>query len=181
MLKLKSILRAGDQDREEVERELFDIKQFLCYRLSEGLLARQLVEFGQLGERGGERHMAAVRERAARLADELRLKREVLEEAERGEIFREYFTRIAPLSFGSDAVRYLAKNAEVAAKVHLQAVLLEAVDQCLIDRPQLRDFEQQLWREDASVAAPVQEQWLKWKAVNKEALLEDYRDEPALK
>jgi hypothetical protein len=178
VLKLKTILKGEDPEREEIERELINLKQFLCMKLSEQFLAKKMVEFSQLGVRGADKHMSEVRERALRLADEMRFRRESFAEAEGGEIFRVYFTRICPVSFGRDLVRYFGKRVELAAKLHLQAVLLEAIDQCLIDRAQLRDYEQMLWGERAGVVmGGVKEQWLKWKAVNKELLTEDYEED----
>lgn len=54
--------------------------------------------------------MGEIRERALRLADEVRFRRESFLDAEKGEIFKFYYTRISPVCFGRDLVRYFGKR-----------------------------------------------------------------------
>ncbi len=51
-------------------------------------------------------------------------------------------------------------------------VLLEAVDQCLIDREQFSHFERVLWGLNAASIGVINDNWLLWKAVDKESLTE---------
>jgi len=68
VLKLKSILKANDPEREEIERELFDIKQLLCFKLSETFIGNSLLEYGHIGEKNTEGSLGKVRELAMKKA-----------------------------------------------------------------------------------------------------------------
>jgi hypothetical protein len=140
VLKLKTILKANDPEREETERELIDLKQFLCLTLSQSFARKRLVDLNQIGERAAGKHMGRVASESFKLAQHLNYPEEPYREAEKGEIFREYFTKIAPISFGKDIVRYFAKNVEFSSKLYFQVILMESLDQCLIDKAKLRDL-----------------------------------------
>ena len=65
----------------------------------------------------------------------------------------------------------------MAAKLNLHVVLLESIDQRLIDRAQFRHYEQLLWGDRVGLVGAVRDRWLKWNAINKELLNEDYPKE----
>ena len=56
-------------------------------------------------------------------------------------------------------------------------VLLEAVDQCLIDRQEFSHFERVIWGENVGLMKEMRESWLQWKAVDKEDLLGEGKDD----
>jgi hypothetical protein len=68
------------------------------------------------------------------MSQNLGISQENYSQAEKGEIFRYYYTKIFPISFGINVVRYFSKNVDIAAKLHLQMILLECLDQSLIDK-----------------------------------------------
>ena len=55
ILKLSSMLKPNDPEKEEIERELIDIKQLLCLHVGMDFISKKLIEKYQVGERGGEK------------------------------------------------------------------------------------------------------------------------------
>lgn len=61
ILKMKTMLKPSDPEKEEIERELIDIKQILCLQIGMNLLSNKLLEKDQIGERSGQKFYAEVK------------------------------------------------------------------------------------------------------------------------
>lgn len=112
----------------------------LGLHLTTALYDQKLVTFNNVGEKDTERLMGEVTNSAVDLSNRLGFNFEHFKEAERGEIFREYYTKIFPVNFGADIIRLYAKDKELSSKIYFQIVLMECFDQCLIDRTILREY-----------------------------------------
>ncbi len=61
ILKMKTMLKPSDPEKEEIERELIDIKQILCLQIGMSLLSNKLLEKDQIGERSGQKFYPEVK------------------------------------------------------------------------------------------------------------------------
>jgi hypothetical protein len=172
--KLSGILKSANEERDALERRLFNHLNYVNIGLQREFVRSQSIELALLGGRVAPETMDRVRERGRRQGADCGVVDVILEEG-MNEISREHFGLTGPISFGATVLAFYCRNEDTAGKLWLQLALIGARDLDLVSEEKLKTETKRLWRaQAASVGEFLGAEWGKWRSVNKDLLKEDY-------